>query len=201
VLTPGEFEARSLVVTAERERSEAQLAIRQRKADEQARNDLAIVQQTDAENDFSRLLHYTSRFERPPTRKLALQKILATGPHFNALMIECLKTPVFEEGLTYLRDNDPPGDAAPLAEPARDAIFLSGVRLRQEIDTGRAVDADQTESRVDSVLIVADKFSKYGVDLLPAVRDFRAALNAPKQSKVPRSSVQKMDNWLSSKPK
>src|SRR5262249_33610962 len=119
----------------------------------------------------------------------------------NALLIDCLKTPVFEEGLTYLRDNDPPGDVATLAEPARDAIFLSGARVRQEIETGRAVDADWIEPRVDSVLIVADKFSKYGVEFLPAVRDFRAALNAPKKSKVPRSSGQKMDNWLSSKSK
>jgi len=174
---------------------------RQHQAEESERTALAFIQQTDVEAEFSRILQYCIRSERPPVRQLALQKILATGPRFNVLMTECLKTPVFEEGLTYLRDNDPPGDAALLAEPARDAIFLSGVRLRQEIDTGRPVDADQIESRVDSVLSVADKFSKYGVDFLPAVRDFRAALDAPKQSKVPRSSVQKMDNWVSSKSK
>jgi len=172
----------------------------QREADERARNDLAIVQQTDAEKEFSRLLHYSSRFERPATRQLALQKILATGPGFNAHMIECLKTPVFEEGLTYLRDNDQPGDAAPLAEPARDAIFLSAARLREEIATGRSVKVDEIESHVDSVLTVADKFSIYGVDFLPAVREYRAAL-APKHARVPASTLRKMDNWLSAKSK
>jgi hypothetical protein len=66
----------------------------QQQAEEHAREDLLIVQQTDPEKDFSRLVHYTSRFERPATRQLALQKILATGPRFNTLMTECLRTPV-----------------------------------------------------------------------------------------------------------
>jgi len=171
----------------------------QQQAEERARDDLRVVQQTDPEQDFSRLLHYTSRFERPPTRQLALQKVHATGPRFNALITECLTTPVFQEGLTYLRDNDPPGDAAPLAEPARDAILKSAERLRGEAGTGRPLDADDVESGVDSVLTVADKFSKTGVDFLPAVRDYRAALDAPKSAKVPSASVRKMDTWLAAK--
>src|SRR5262249_53644868 len=101
-----------------------------READETARTHFAIVQQTDAEKDFTGLLRYSSRTERAPTRELAVQKILATGPRFNDLMIECLKTPMFEEGLTYLRDNEPPGDAAPLAEPARDAFLSLANRFR-----------------------------------------------------------------------
>src|SRR5262249_25560991 len=149
----------------------------------------------------SRVLIYSSRFERPATRQLALQKIVATGPKFNTLMMECLKTPSFEEGLKYLRDNDPPGDAAPLAEPARGAILLSAQRLRQEIATGRPVEADDIERRVESVLTVADKFSKYGVDFVPAVREVRAALDAPKQSRVPSSSLQKLDKWLAANSK
>jgi len=173
----------------------------QHQAEERERTALAIIQQTDADAEFSRLLQYSSRFERPPVRQLALQKILATGPRFNALMTECLKTPVFEEGLTYLRDNDPPGDAAPLAEPARDAISRLAERLREEIATGRPVEADNIESRVDSVLTVAGKFSKQGVDFLPAVRDCRAALDAPRQAKVPASSLKKLDSWLSAKSK
>lgn len=173
----------------------------QQEADERARTDLLIVQQADPEKDFSRLLIYTSRSERPPTRQLALQKILATGPRFNALMTECLRTPVFEDGLTCLRDNDLPGDAALLAEPARDAILLSAERLRQEIATGRPVKADDIESRVDSVLTVAGKFSRYGVDFLPAVRDCRAALDAPKSVEVPPSSLKRMDAWLSANAK
>ena len=173
----------------------------QQQAEERAGDDLRVVQQTDPEQDFSRLLHYTSRFERPPTRQLALQKILATGPRFEALMTECLRTPVFQEGLTYLRDNDPPGDAAPLAEPARDAILKSAERLREEAGTGRPLDVDDVESGVDSVLTVADKFSKTGVDFLPAVRDYRAALDVPKSAKVPAASVRKMDTWLASKSK
>jgi hypothetical protein len=179
---------------------EIRLTLRQQ-AEERAHTDLLIVQQTDPEQDFSRLLHYTSRFERPPTRQLALQKILATGPRFNALLTECLRTPVFQEGLTYLRDNDPPGDAAPLAEPARDAILLSANRLRGEIATGRALEADDVASGVDSVLTVADKFSKYGLDFLPAVRDYRAALDAPKSARAPQASLRKMDTWLAAKTK
>lgn len=173
----------------------------QRQSEERERNDRLVIQQTDPEKDFSSLLRYSSRFERPPVRQLALQKILATGPRFNALMIECLRTPVFEEGLTYLRDNDPPGDPAPLAAPARDAIPLLAQRLREEIATGRPLKADETESRVDSVLTVADKFSKYGVDFLPVVRDCRAALDAPKYAQVPSSSLKRMDAWLSAKSK
>ncbi|EDY21515.1 hypothetical protein CfE428DRAFT_0760 [Chthoniobacter flavus Ellin428] len=173
----------------------------QQRAEEQAREDLLVVQQADAEKDFSRLLHYTNRFERPATRQLALQKVLATGPRFNALMTECLRNPVFQEGLTYFRDNDPPGDAAPLAEPARDALFLSAKRLREEFATGRTMAAGDIESGVDTVLTVADKFSKYGVDLLPAVRDYRAALDAPKYGKVPLAGTKRMDAWLSAKGK
>lgn len=173
----------------------------QQQAEEQAREDLLIVQQADPESDFSRLLHYTSRFERPATRQLALEKILGTGPRFNALMTECLRTPVFQEGLTYLRDNEPPGDSATLAEPARDAIFLSAKRLREEFATGREFKADDIESGVDTALTVADKFSKYGVDFLPAVRDYRAALDAPKYGKVPPASLKRMDTWLSTRAK
>lgn len=173
----------------------------QRQAEEQAREDLLIVQQTDPEKDFSRLLHYTSRSERPATRALALQKIVATGPRFNALMIDCLKTPVFQEGLTYLRDNDPPGDAAPLAEPARDAISLSADRLREEFATGRQMESDAINSGIDTVLTVADKFSKYHVDFVPAVHAYRAALDAPKYGKLPQTSVKRMDTWLATKSK
>jgi hypothetical protein len=173
----------------------------QRQAEEQAREDLLIVQQADPEKDFSRLLHYTSRFERPTTRQLALQKILATGPRFTPLMTECLRNPVFQEGLTYLRDNDPPDDATPLAEPARDAIVLSAERLRGEFASGRKIEPDDIKSGVDSVLTVADKFSKQSVDFLPAVRDYRAAFDVPKYGKVPPSSLKRMDAWLSAKSK
>jgi len=170
-------------------------------AEERDRNDLLIVQQIDAEKDFNGILRYSSRFEYAPARQLALQKILATGPQFNTLMIDCLRKPVFEEGLTYLRDNDPPGDAAPLAEPTRDAIVLLADRLREEIATGRSFEAGSVEFRVDSVLTVADKFSKYGVDFLPAVRGCRTVLDAPKSMKVPQSSLKRMDVWLSAKSK
>ena len=111
-------------------------------------------------------------------------------------MTDCLRSSSFEPGLTYLRDNDPPGDPAPLAEPARDAILLSAERLRGEIATGRPVEAKDIEARVDSILTVAGKFSKYGVDFVPAVRACRAALDAPKQAEVPSSSLKKMDTWL-----
>lgn len=173
----------------------------QQQAEERTRDDLAVIERTDPEQDFSRLLLYSSRFERPPVRQQALQKILATGPRFNTLMTECLRTPVFQDGLTYLRDNAPPGDPAPLAEPARDAILKSAERLRGEVATGRPLEAGDVESGVDSVLTVADKFSKTGVDFLPAVRDYRAALDAPKSAKVPQSSLQKMDSWLAAKSK
>jgi len=74
-------------------------------------------------------------------------------------------------------------------------------RLREEIATGRPVEADNIEARVDSILTVAGRFSKQGVDFLPAVRDCRAALDAPRQMKVPASSLKKMDTWLSAKSK
>jgi len=173
----------------------------QRQAEEQTREDLLIVQQADPEKDFSRLLHYSSRFERPATRQLALQKILVTGPRFNALLTECLRAPVFQEGLTYLRDNDPPGDAVPLAEPARDAVVLSAERLRGEFASGRRLEDAEIESGVDSVLTVADKFSKQGVDFLPAVRGYRAAFDTPKYGKLPTASVKRLDAWIAAKSK
>ncbi|MDR3401482.1 MAG: hypothetical protein P4L99_03200 [Chthoniobacter sp.] len=173
----------------------------QKQAEEKARDDLAIVQQTDPENDFIHLLLYANRTDSPVSRQVAVEKIRVTGPRFNALMIESLKNPGSQEGLKYLRDNDPPGDAAPLAEPARDAIFLVAERLRGEIATGRPIEAADVESEVGAVLTVANKFSKYGVDFLPAVRDYRAALNAPKSAGVPRASVTRMDTWLAAKSK
>lgn len=168
----------------------------QRQETERERNARLVIQETDPEKDFSRILRYTSRYERPAIRQLALQKILATGPHFNALMTDCLRTPVFEEGLTYLRDNDPPGDPAPLAEPARDALPQMAQRLSNEVATGRPFEAKDVEHRVDSVLAVADKFSKYGIDFLPGVRDCRAALDAPKSVHIPGSILKKLDAWL-----
>ena len=174
----------------------------QLQAEEDARNALLIIQQTDPENDFSRLLMYTSRLERPAARQLALQRVLATGPRLTPLLIDCLRKPVFQDGLTYLRDNDPPGDLAPLAEPARDAILLSAQRLHDESYTGRPLDTKDVESGVDSALTVAGKFAHSGTDFLPAVRTYHAALvDAPKSAKVPSASVRKMDAWLAEKAK
>ena len=173
----------------------------QRQSDERAREDLAIVQQTDPEKEFSWLLHYSSRFERPAVRQLALEKIFATGARFNALMTECLRAPVFEEGLTFLRDNDPPRDSASLAEPARDAVLLLAQRLRDEIATGRPLKADDLENRLDSVITVAGKLSNSGADFLPPVRECRAALRAAHSGQVPHSSLKKIDAWLSAKAK
>ena len=166
-----------------------------RNAAEVDRETMRTVQSSDPEQEFGRLLTYTGKLERPSVRELALHKLFSTGPKFNTLLTECLRNDMHQGALTFLRDNDPPGDLAPLAEPARDGVLLSAERMRQAMNANGGPTAEELTSGIDSALGVVDKFSKFGVDFMPAVRQYRAALNTPSYAKVPPASLRKIDNW------
>jgi hypothetical protein len=165
---------------------------------------LAGVEAADPEKDFGSLLAQTSRFENPAIRKLALEKVLSTGASFTSLMTAQLHHYYyFASALTFLRDNDPP-DKAPLAEPVRGAFLLVVEQVRENMRDAFNPRGFQFVSSADEVLTVADKYATYGVDYVPVIREYRAALDVPGKSeryqeqslKNDLESRKQLDRWL-----
>jgi hypothetical protein len=183
------------------------VAIQERESDRD-RMIMDQVKAADPEKDFGSLLAQTNRFEKPAIRDLALQKILSNS-NFTATLAAHLRGQIyFGSALIFLRDNDPP-DKAALAEPVRDAFVLAAQQVRDTMRTEFNPRRSEFISDADEVLVVADKFASYGVDYVPAIREYRAALDEPGQSprykeetlKADMPSRGQVDRWLAKKGK
>lgn len=159
------------------------------------RNIMEGVKAADPAKDFGSLLYQSSRFETAGIRVLALQKILSNGDNFTTLMTASLRNCYYSGALTFLRDNDAP-NPAPLAEPVRDALLLLAHNVKDLMRTEYNIRPTDFESDTDSLLTVAGKFAPYGVDYQPAIREFRAALDAPREPKVQLYCRETIDRWL-----
>jgi hypothetical protein len=163
------------------------------------RETLAKVQQADPVSGFATLLECTEKHQPLEIRQLATQKLLSNGPKFAPLLAAQLRTGDHERALQFLLDNDPPA-AASLAGPARDAMLRVSAHVR-DVDT--IIWATDFERLTDLLLKVADKYSVYGFDYIPAIKDYRAALDTPGNPQLyqPREYRQKVDAWLAGKRK
>lgn len=183
------------VLVTSQQRDVQRIASIQERGNERDRKMLEQVQAADPEKDFGSLLAQSSKFERPEIRALALQKLLSNS-NFTALMAEQLHHYYYHRSaLTFLRDNDPP-DRKTLAEPVRDAFGLVAKDVHEVMHSESNPRPYEFISDADGVLAVADKFAGLGVDYVPAIREYRAALDEPRQDKVELDSRKTLDRWL-----
>lgn len=186
------------MIGSERDKKEREEGYR--KAEIERKNEtLAKVQQADPATDFGVLLMTTKKGQPDDSRQLATQKLLSNGPKFAELMTVQLRTGDHENGLQFLLDNDPPGAAA-LAEPVRDAMLRVCAHVK---DQETFVWATDFERLTDVLLKIADKYSAYGVDYVPAIKEYRSALDTPGRTQLyqPPETRKKVDAWLASKAK
>jgi hypothetical protein len=168
----------------------------ERKSAEEDSQNLTEARAADPEKDFVNLLALANRYHTAETRKIALQKILSTGPMLTPKLTEALQSEMdYRLAMRFLRDNEVP-DPAAVATPVRDAILLSAKLVRD----GSLRYADDIDAEGELILDVAGSapFAKSGVDYVSPIREFRAALDtvygAPKKPQFAcRSSI---DRWL-----
>lgn len=160
---------------------------------------LAEVQAMDPKRDFPNLLNYTSEFESPAIRALALEKAQA-HPHFTDALIDAIHNGWSDYALRYLESNDPP-DAQALAEPVREALIQEADWVRNLIRREHTLRDDDFDSRAGRLLKVVQRFQGRGVDFVPAVRAFRQALDEPRdatkgQNPIKPTCRRMLDDWL-----
>jgi hypothetical protein len=163
-------------------------------ASERSKQQMEDLRKYDANTQLSFVLSYTNRYNDPPIRELALEKIRAV-PDLEEQLIAGLRSPWYESVLIYLDAEDPP-EGKRLAEPARDAFLLQAEATRETIRAAATLYPDCSDFEARLVLSVADKFRTFGVDYAPAIRAFRSAFDEPHDPKVKFTATARLDDWL-----
>lgn len=161
--------------------------------DKRDRDMLARVESLNSEEGFVELLGFANRFEKEHIRALAIQKA-QSHPHFTERLVEVLSGGWAEKGLVYLDACDAP-DPQALAEPIRKAILTLAADARESMKS-YVLYADQFDWNTRLILSVAEKYRGRGVDYLPAIREFRAALDTPRTPKLEIHAIPTLDAWL-----
>lgn len=162
--------------------------------DERDRRILAEVQGMDPAKDFPELLNFTNRFEKPEIRSVALEKARAR-PDFTPALVEVLRGGRAETALIYLDACDAP-DPRAVAAPVEEAIRRLAAEVPEQIERTHTLHADQFDFDTRLILAVADKLGVFGVDYEPAIRTYRAALDAPHPRKIALNAAGTIDRWL-----
>lgn len=162
--------------------------------DERDRRIFAEVQAMDPVKDFPELLNFTNRFEKPEIRRVALEKARAR-PDFTAALIEVLRGGRADTALIYLDACDPP-DPRAVAAPVEEAIRRLAADVPEQIERTHTPYADQFDFNTRLILSAADKLAPQGVDYVPAIRTYRAALDTPHPGRIALNAAGTLDRWL-----
>jgi hypothetical protein len=161
---------------------------------ERDRNILARVQSLNPTNDFPELLGFANRFENENIRKVAIEKA-QSHPQFADALAQVLQNGWAEKGLVYLDACEVP-DPKALAEPVRVAIEVLAKDALDSVDRTHTFYAEQFDWNTRIILSVADKFKGSGVDYVPAIREFRAALDYQRGKSFDFNARHTLDAWL-----
>ena len=183
---------------ASRERSAQRRAnIEAVKAESQQAN-LHFIDSCDLKNDFPSLLTFTHRDREPVLRERALARV-KSSPDWQQQLVFWLENKGAIEVFTFLSDNDV-DDPQRLAEPVKTGVLSIANFVRERI--GYKTDASQAHphefmSEVTLALRAVQKFEGLGVDFRPAVKDLRAAFDAPcPAGRLRFDCVSDLDAWL-----
>lgn len=172
------------------------LARLEQRAAETSKRDRDILDRLETLNPtdhFPELLGFSNRFETPRIREVALAKA-RQHPDFNAGLRRVLEGGWAEKGLVYLDacETPPPG----LADAVRQAIVVLTEDARRQVDRTHTFYAEQFDWNTRLVLSVADKYAGQGVDFVPAITEFRHALDSPRTREVVLHARRPLDDWL-----
>jgi hypothetical protein len=164
--------------------------------DQRTKDQIQEVTIADPEKDFGNLLLFTNRYHDAKVREPAAAK-LRTNPNLERELAEYLRNGR-DEPLIFLDATDPP-DRKPLAEPFRDGVLVMAKEVRERLRTEYTFHADSFDFDTRLILSVAEKLRGLGTDLVPAIREYRAAMEEPradKSSKERLNCITVLDSWL-----
>lgn len=163
---------------------------------ERDRKILAEVKEMDPTNNFTQLLGFSNRFENETIRQLAIEKA-RSHPQFIEALAGVLTNYYAEKGLVYLDACDvTEAEMKALAEPVRAAIVVLTKAAEDSVDRTHTFYPEQFDWDTRIILSVADKFRGSGVDYVPAIRAFRAALDGPRGKTFAFKARPTLDAWL-----
>ena len=155
---------------------------------------LAEAQTLDPVANIDALMQYTNIFHAPAIRAAALAK-LRSHPSLNTAIAQRIREGACDEPFRYLEGSDVP-ISQELAEPVRDGIICMAARARKTLREDGAHYDVNFDADTRRVLAVADRFKPLGVDYVPAMREFRAAMDEPNRfGFAPRCSAT-IDQWI-----
>ena len=167
---------------------------------ERDRRIMERVQALNPANDFAELLGFANRFENEEIRRVAIGKA-QSHPNFRDALVDVLKSWRAEAALVYLDACDvSEADKAILAEPVRLGIEQLTREVQDSVARTHTFRGDQFDWLTRIILSVADRFRPQGVDYVPAIREFRKAMDAPRTREVQLNARQPLDQWLAQQP-
>lgn len=165
-------------------------------AEESERDKQSIqrIKGLDPDQDFPELLGYTNRFNEEAVRQAALERI-RQNPNFAKDLTQALSGGWAERGLIYV-DACEIDDPKTFADPVRLAILEMAKAVRDSVRTEHYMQPDWFDFKARLVLSAATKLKGNGVDFVPAMREFRAAMDEPRTQKVKFIAAGDVDRWL-----
>jgi len=167
---------------------------------ERDRRCLTEVQSMDPRTDFASLIHFANRYEKEEIRAVAIAKA-NSRPDFLPSLQEVLTHSRAEEAFIYLDACPLPADQmATLLPSISTGIQILTQRVAHSVDQTHTFSPDQFDWTTRLLLSVADRFSGMGRDLVPAVREFRHALDSTRTQNISLNARGTLDAWLAHHP-
>lgn len=155
---------------------------------------LAEAQTLDPVANIDALMQFTNIFNAPAVRAAALDK-LRSHPSLNAAIVQRIHRGACDEPFRYLEGSDVP-ISQELAEAVRDGIICMAGRERKTLHDDDAAYDENFDADTRRVLTVADRFKPFGVDYVPAMREFRAAMDEPNRFGFAPRCRATIDQWI-----
>lgn len=140
------------------------------------------------------LISRTHASESPEIRGLASSKI-QTHPDLAAGLAGLLHNEWWNEALLFLRQHDVP-PTPELVVALRGAFEQLAWRAAEEIRTARVLFDDSFDADARTILALAEKYSDPAADFVPAIREFRDAVQTPRRQKIRPNCLPMLNEWL-----
>ena len=146
------------------------------------------------ERDFAGLLQHSNRWEPEAIQRLAVRKALAL-PDFTKRLAENLRTDLFGRAMYFVEAHETP-DPRSIAEPLRDGVLLLAADARRQMRDQGNLFADTFDTLAGQITTAADRFAPLGVDFVPAITEFRSAMDEVRADGMKPTCRDGLDRWL-----